>query len=95
MSQITPLQGTLLEVLPTAQRSETFSNRIFILKYNDGKYDQEIPFELHNDNCDIIEEYAEGEEIKVHYNLRGKKFDKPGSEPRWFIALLAWRIERV
>ncbi len=89
------IQGVLLHILPVQQISESFSKRDFILQVNDGKFDQEIQLELHGSNTDIIDAYGEGEEIKVTFNLRGKKFSKEGQSDRWFNSLIAWKLERV
>ena len=92
------LEGVLTEVFQTQQMTEKFYKRDFVIEKTEHKgnrvFTETIKFQLTNDNCDLIDPYTEGEEIKVHFNIKGRKHEKDGRE-NYFVNLEAWRIERV
>ena len=84
----------ILKVKGEAQQvSEKFKKREFVLTDNSSQYPQHIAFQLTQDKCSLIDQYAVGSEIKVHFNLRGREWTSPQGEVRYFNTLEAWRIE--
>ncbi len=75
------------------QVSEKFKKREFVLTDNSSQYPQHISFQLTQDKCNLIDNYAVGSEIKVHFNLRGREWTSPKNEIKYFNTLEAWRIE--
>lgn len=94
MSTSIILQGTLIHTKNEQKISDTFRKRDFVIEVSDGTHSQEILLELHQDRVDLIDPYADGEEIKCSVNIRGKKYEKPLEDPRWFNSLVCWKIER-
>ena len=93
MFQIT---GILKVKNSEVQVSERFKKREFVLTTEPGsQYPQSVQFQLAQDKCSLINDYNIGEEIKVHFNLRGREWVKEGQEVKYFNTLDAWRIERV
>ena len=84
----------ILKVKSEAQQvSEKFKKREFVLTDNSSQYPQHISFQLTQDKCNLIDNYAVGAEIKVHFNLRGREWTSPKNEIKYFNTLEAWRIE--
>jgi hypothetical protein len=84
----------ILKVKSEAQQvSEKFKKREFVLTDNSSQYPQHISFQLTQDKCNLIDNYAVGAEIKVHFNLRGREWTSPKNEVKYFNTLEAWRIE--
>ncbi|MEO6904454.1 MAG: DUF3127 domain-containing protein [Bacteroidia bacterium] len=84
----------ILKVKSEAQQvSEKFKKRDFVLTDNSSQYPQHISFQLTQDKCNIIDQYNIGDEIKVHFNLRGREWTSPQNEIKYFNTLEAWRIE--
>jgi hypothetical protein len=84
----------ILKVKGEAQQvSEKFKKREFVLTDNSSQYPQHISFQLTQDKCNLIDNYAVGSEIKVHFNLRGREWTSPKNEVKYFNTLEAWRIE--
>ena len=92
------LQGILTEIFNTDQVTERFKKREFVIEKTeesgDKTFTETIKFQLTNDKCDIIDPYATGEEVKIHFNIKGRKWEKDG-KTSYFINLEAWRIEKV
>jgi single-strand DNA-binding protein len=82
--------GKLFKKMETEARSEKFSKRDFALEIADGNYPQLIGFQLVNERCSIIDQFNEGDSIKVHFDLRGREWNG-----KFLTNLNAWRIERA
>ncbi len=89
------LEGTLVEKFDTQKVSDKFQKREFVIeqKENRNGYDfQEfIKFQLVQDRCNMIEEFEPGQNLKISFNLRGRKWEKDGNT-NYFTNLEAWRI---
>lgn len=75
------------------QISEKFKKREFVITDNSSQYPQHISFQLTQDKCGLIDQYKVGDELKVHFNLRGREWTSPKGEVKFFNTLEAWRIE--
>ena len=84
------LTGILHKVYPTESKSEKFQAREFVVKTISEQYEQFIKFQLTQDKCDIVDNYNEGQKIKVHFDLRGREWKE-----KYFTNLNAWRLEAV
>ena len=83
------IEGKLLKKYETESKSATFQAREFVLEVADGNYPQFIKLQLTQDRCSLIDSCEEGEQIKVHFDLRGREW-----QGRYFTNLNAWRIEK-
>jgi hypothetical protein len=92
------LTGKLLEKFETIQRTETFKIREFVVEKSEeinGKtITNFIKFQSVQDKTAIIDRINVGDEIKVHFNIRGSKWNKDG-RVSYFNNLDAWRIEQI
>lgn len=88
------LTGTLKVANATQVISEKFSLRKFVIT-DESQYPQDIEFQLTQDKCDYLDQYRIGEKIDVSFNLRGREWNSPAGEVKYFNTLEAWRIERV
>lgn len=84
----------ILKLKSEAQQvSDKFRKREFVLTDNSSQYPQHISFQLTQDKCSLLDQYNVGDEIKVHFNLRGREWTSPKGEIKYFNTLEAWRIE--
>jgi hypothetical protein len=83
------VQGKLHKVFPSENKSGNFQAREFVIEVESGQYSQLLKFQLTQDRCDLIDSYTEGEEIQVHFDLRGREWDG-----KYFTNLNAWRLNR-
>ena len=90
------INGKIIEINDTQQVSDTFKKRAFVVEYIENpQYPELISFELIQDKCDILNTFQVGQEVVVHFNLRGRKWVNPEGVARYFNSLQAWRIESV
>lgn len=84
------IEGKLLRKYDTENKSQSFQAREFVLEIPDGNYPQFIKFQLTQDRCAAIDAHQEGEQVKVHFDLRGREW-----QGKYFTNLNAWRIEKA
>lgn len=85
--------GTLYFVGQTQQITDKFAKRDFVIETQE-QYPQKIKFELHQDKVDLIEPYADGEQINVSFNLRGRSYEDKNGVTQYANTLQAWRIQK-
>jgi hypothetical protein len=92
------LSGKLIEKYDTIQVSDTFKKREFVIEHTDTSGGKEfidlIKFQLTMDRCALIDRYNINDEIKVSFNIRGKRWTKD-NRVNYFINLDAWKIEKI
>jgi len=65
-----------------------FVKREFVLTVSEGKYPQDIQFELGKERCDIMDKFSVGDSIKVHFDVRGREYNG-----KHYVNLQAWKVE--
>lgn len=87
------LTGKIIAIMDKQQVTDTFSKREFVIE-TDEQYPQMVKFELTQAKCDDIDSHKVGEEISVHFNVRGRKWTNKQGEDVYFVSLNAWRLEK-
>ena len=57
------------------------------------QYPQSILVEFIQDKCDLLNNYAEGQDVKISINIRGREWTNPQGEVKYFNSIQGWRIE--
>jgi single-strand DNA-binding protein len=81
--------GKLLRKYPTESKSDKFQAREFVIEIQSGTYPEFIKFQLTQERCSLLDSYNEQDEIKVHFDLRGREW-----QGKYFTNLNCWRIEQ-
>ena len=84
------IEGKLLRKFEAESKSASFQAREFVIEIPDGNYPQYIKFQLTQERCAAIDPHKEGEQVKVHFDLRGREW-----QGKYFTNLNAWRIEKA
>jgi hypothetical protein len=89
------VQGQLKHKFDTQTVSDKFKKREFILT-TDGTtpYPQHLSFQCTQDKCELLEQHNVGDEVEVHFNLRGREWNGPQGV-KFFNTLDAWRITSI
>lgn len=85
-------QGTVIYIGPTNQVSDKFAVREIVLSDTSEKFPQEVKFQVTQKNCALLDNIKVGEEITVHYNLRGRRYERNGTT-NWFSTIEIWRVD--
>ena len=59
------------------------------------QYPQDLLIEFIQDKCDILNSYKVSESVKVDINLRGREWESPQGEVKYFNSIQGWRIEKL
>jgi len=87
------IKAKLLEIFEIQQITDTFKKREFVVEYAENpNYPEVIKFELIQDKCELLDKFSSGQEVEVHFNLKGRKWTSPQGEIKYFNTLQAWRI---
>ena len=81
--------GKIVKIFDTEQKSASFQACEFVIEVADGQYPQMVKFQLVQDKCNLVDEYAEGDVVTVEFDLRGREWNG-----KYFTNLQAWRMNR-
>lgn len=88
------IKGKILEISPTQQVTDSFKKREFVVEYAENpQYPEFVKFEAIQDKCGLLDAYKAGDEVDVHFNLKGRKWNDPKGGVKYFNSLQAWKIE--
>ncbi|MDG2485602.1 MAG: DUF3127 domain-containing protein, partial [Flavobacteriaceae bacterium] len=59
------------------------------------QYPQDLLIEFIQDKCDILNSYKVSDSVKVDINLRGREWESPQGEIKYFNSIQGWRIEKL
>ena len=93
------LTGKLIEKFEITQISDTFKKREFVIERVENtsggmEFIDQIKFQLTQDRCGIIDSMDIDDEIRVSFNIRGRKWEKD-DRVSYFTNLEAWKIEKI
>lgn len=84
------IEGKMHRIYPVEQKTASFSAREFVLEVPDGNYPQYVKFQAVQERCAQLDNFNEGDMVKVHFDLRGREWNG-----KYFTNLNAWRIENA
>jgi len=92
------LTGKLIEKFETVHISDTFRKREFVIEHTENtggiEYTDQIKFQLTQDRCALVDSININDEIKVSFNIRGRRWVKD-DRVSYFTNLEAWKIEKT
>jgi uncharacterized protein DUF3127 len=92
------LAGKLVAKYETVQRSATFKTREFVVEKSEDIGGRSITnfvkFQCVQDKTAIVDKVNVGDDIKVHFNIKGTRWEKDG-KVNYITNLDAWRIEQT
>lgn len=92
------IAGKLIEKFDTQNVSDTFKKREFVIEKSENNggqvFTDQIKFQLTQNRCDVLDPHQLGDELKITFNVRGRKWEKDG-KVSYFTNLEAWRIEKL
>ena len=87
--------GIIRQISETEQKTERFRVRKFVLEIVEGKYHQYPEFQVTQDGCEFLDQFHPGEQVVVRFQLRGREWEPPQGETRFFTNLEATDIDPV
>lgn len=89
--------GILKQKSDTQKVSEKFTKRDFVLTTDaTTPYPQHVSFQITGDKCSYLDNFSDGDNLKVSFNLRGREWQNPNTlETKYFNTLDAHKIEKM
>ena len=85
------ISGSIVKIYETETKGESFRVRDFVIKADDGgQYDNFVKFQTTQDRTGMLDDYNEGDEVKVSFDLRGRQW-----QDKYFTNLNAWRVQNL
>ncbi len=82
------ISGKLVRKFDIESKTSSFQTREFVIEIQSGNYPEFVKFQTTQERCNIVDNYNEGDTIKVHFDLRGREW-----QGKYFTNLNAWRVE--
>ena len=90
------IQGKVHVIMDVQQVTDSFRKREFVIEYADNPmYPQYILFQMVQDRVDLVNGFSIGDMVDVSFNIRGRQWNSPQGEIKYFNSLEAWRINPV
>ena len=88
------IRATVIAVGETQQVTEKFKKRDLVVEYAENeKYPEQIKFEANQASCDKLDELRVGDDITVHFNLRGRAWKDKNGVNQYFNTLNVWKFD--
>jgi hypothetical protein len=91
---IMEVSGTIKVINPEQQVSASFKKRELVIT-TDEQYPQHLMIEFTQDKTELLNAYKVGDAVRVSINLRGREWQSPQGETRYFNSIQGWRIDKA
>ena len=90
------VSGKLVEIFDEQQVTNTFKKREFVIEYAENpQYPEFVQFQAIQDKTAMLDSFKNGDDVTVSFNLKGRKWQSPQGEIKYFNTLQAWRITKT
>ncbi len=87
------ITGKIHEIGITESVSDKLNKRNLVLEYAENpQYPEYISFECINDKCNLLDNLSEGNQVTVHFNLRGRPWTNKQGVKQYFNSLHLWKV---
>jgi hypothetical protein len=80
------IQGAIIKIFDKQIFGENFEKKEFVIRTQED-YPQEIKFETIQKTVALLDEFAEGDEVTVKFNIKGKEY-----KGNYYNNLSVWKI---
>lgn len=90
------IKGIVHEVGQTQQVTESFKKRDLVVAYAENpQFVEYISFQATQDRVSIFDNLNVGDEVEVHFNLRGRPWTNAEGKTTYFNSLVAWKVNKL
>ena len=88
------VQGKIKLVGDIQEITDSFSKRELVIVTQE-QYPQTLCVEFVQDKMSLLDDFQEGQEVKIGINLRGREWKNSEGKIKYFTSLQGWRIENL
>ena len=89
------ISGKLKLVNETKEYGSNGFRKREVVVTTEEQYPQDLLIEFIQDKCDLLNSYKVGDSVKIDINLRGREWESPQKEIKYFNSVQGWRIEKL
>ena len=89
------ISGKLKLVNDTKEYGSNGFRKREVVITTEEQYPQDLLIEFIQDKCDLLNSYKVGGSVKIDINLRGREWESPQGEIKYFNSIQGWRIEKL
>lgn len=79
--------GTIKLIEDTQTFPSGFTKREFVVTTG-GKFPQDLKFEIVKDKCSLLDSFEAGQDVTVHFDIRGNEF-----KGKYYVNLSCWKLQ--
>ena len=87
------MTGILKTKKEAKQATETFKVREFVITDPATQYPQHIAFQVTQDRCSLLDNFQEGDLVKIGFYIKGREWQSREGELKYFNSLEVWKID--
>ncbi len=87
------VSGNVKVINPEVQVNATFKKRELVVT-TEETYPQHIMIEFTQDKCDLLNSVNVGDFVKVSINIRGREWQSPQGETKYFNSIQGWKLDK-
>lgn len=85
--------GVVKAIKPVMTFASGFAKREAVIRSEEERYPQDVPFEFTKDRMNLLDTVKEGDRVTVSFDIRGNESrQQPG---RYFVSLSAWKLVKA
>lgn len=88
MSKAFELEGSIRKIFETVAFPSGFTKREFVVTEDDDRYPQDIKFTVTKERCSTLDQFQEGQRVRVTFSLRGNEYKE-----KYYVDLNAFKVE--
>jgi len=78
----------------TKQVSDKFKSRDLVITTGDT-YPQHVLLQATQNKCELLDSLTVGSEVTCHINIRGREWNSPTGETKYFNTIEVWKIDVI
>lgn len=87
------IEGSIKVIENEQQITSSFKKRNLVVT-TEEQYPQHLLVEFVQDKTSLLDSFSVGDKVTVGINLRGREWQSPQGETKYFNSIQGWRIER-
>ena len=87
--------GRIKHIYETKEYGSNGFRKRELVVTTEEQYPQHLLLEFVQDKCDLLNSFSENDRVKVGINLRGREWQSPQGETKFFNSIQGWRIENT